>query len=865
MPVDAPRAPSVRKTLVLSLLLLSSALALTYSTLFTANRADLAGGYDAHRAIGPQNFYMDFCVHEGHLPLWNPLTLCGMPFAANPVASVYYPFNILRSLLSFDPTPLKTQIGWIVLTAAHLLLMGTGMVFLARSHRLSTAAGYAAAFALIFSAIWVRRAAGYHFVNLVAWVPWLLLIGRCAMLSGSIRRKAWWGCLGALLLGTAMLTGGANIMPYLGVSIALYPALHRLLLWKEGARERLLPTLTGDAVFLVTMLLLGGALAAALFVPGQELASFSSRVEGADYELSSPTYRPPLAEFIGDMIRFPGMRYKAEAIRAAGIGVWMLALLALTSRRWRVSAMYLILFLALFDCSLGRPWPLATFIDIISPIQLYGSNRAFEFALIPLAMLAAIGVDTATDRDRNVGIQLARFAILVFGGYLLYRLLGMLGPRSFLAMDSRVVVIPAALVAILAVADKAPGAIWWRFGIVALLFAETLAWNQRLVPYCILRPNFAFHAGSFDGQVEFWEDNQRGTDHFYNRMLYRMEASMSGYEPVHIARVRGVIASDKRSRRYERRVFDHEVTQENHRGNLFLKRQFWLAREFVRGRLRNKHTLFPPATTVFLEEAPTLPVPEVAPQKVPPSGVSREAVVHWALSKKERARLNQSLARSSSERVISLPKIAMPPQHSVLRIEFRSDRRVTLQPRFSEGDSVRWEYGMQTMRPGGKGGAQQRRIVELPVPDYATLSARIRVQLPASATFIVDRVLIRKDMADEGSLIHILDRGPNNVRLRVGPLEGPRMLVFLDAMYPGWKAYVDGAPSKIYLANDAFKAIALPEGEHLVEFYFRPRSTLVGAVISAAALLICLAGMTLLGARIRPPGTTGSGHDAPPS
>ena len=44
-------------------------------------------------------------------------------------------------------------------------------------------------------------------------------------------------------------------------------------------------------------------------------------------------------------------------------------------------------------------------------------------------------------------------------------------------------------------------------------------------------------------------------------------------------------------------------------------------------------------------------------------------------------------------------------------------------------------------------------------------------------------------------------------------------LVLSDAYYPGWKATVDGAETKIYKTNVAFRGIFVPAGHHVVKFY----------------------------------------------
>lgn len=55
--------------------------------------------------------------------------------------------------------------------------------------------------------------------------------------------------------------------------------------------------------------------------------------------------------------------------------------------------------------------------------------------------------------------------------------------------------------------------------------------------------------------------------------------------------------------------------------------------------------------------------------------------------------------------------------------------------------------------------------------------------------------------------------------------------------YPGWKAYVDGKETKVYRANYMFRAIALPPGEHEIEFVYDPWSFKLGLIISSFTLL----------------------------
>jgi hypothetical protein len=65
---------------------------------------------------------------------------------------------------------------------------------------------------------------------------------------------------------------------------------------------------------------------------------------------------------------------------------------------------------------------------------------------------------------------------------------------------------------------------------------------------------------------------------------------------------------------------------------------------------------------------------------------------------------------------------------------------------------------------------------------------------------------------------------------------GRRLLVLLDADYPGWTATVDRQPVPIHRVDYAFRAVAVPAGRHVVEFRYEPWTFRVGLVLSAMGL-----------------------------
>jgi len=62
-----------------------------------------------------------------------------------------------------------------------------------------------------------------------------------------------------------------------------------------------------------------------------------------------------------------------------------------------------------------------------------------------------------------------------------------------------------------------------------------------------------------------------------------------------------------------------------------------------------------------------------------------------------------------------------------------------------------------------------------------------------------------------------------------------------DQYFPGWKAWVDGAPTQIQRANYAFRLVRVPQGESRVEFRYRPVGLHAGVSVTLATVSALLA------------------------
>lgn len=108
-------------------------------------------------------------------------------------------------------------------------------------------------------------------------------------------------------------------------------------------------------------------------------------------------------------------------------------------------------------------------------------------------------------------------------------------------------------------------------------------------------------------------------------------------------------------------------------------------------------------------------------------------------------------------------------------------------------------------------------------------------------------VIVEKDLPSErlqcrgapvvdNSYARIINYTPNKVLIRA-VLENDGFLVLSDTYYPGWKAYVDGKRTDIYLTDYFVRSVYLEKGEHIVEFRYLPFTFFAGLVITFISIL----------------------------
>lgn len=122
-----------------------------------------------------------------------------------------------------------------------------------------------------------------------------------------------------------------------------------------------------------------------------------------------------------------------------------------------------------------------------------------------------------------------------------------------------------------------------------------------------------------------------------------------------------------------------------------------------------------------------------------------------------------------------------------------------------------------------------------------TESALTRIQ--AGEVDRGDAVLLPEDpnctVSGDMGEASIIEYTPNRVRISAQSTGGG-ILVLSDQYDEDWRASVNGKPAPLLQINTTFRGVCLPDGEHVVEFSYRPRAFFVGAGLSAAAWVLWL-------------------------
>jgi hypothetical protein len=85
-----------------------------------------------------------------------------------------------------------------------------------------------------------------------------------------------------------------------------------------------------------------------------------------------------------------------------------------------------------------------------------------------------------------------------------------------------------------------------------------------------------------------------------------------------------------------------------------------------------------------------------------------------------------------------------------------------------------------------------------------------------------------------GEQAQVQEYQANEIKLKT-TARSPGLLMLSEVYYPTWKAYVDGEPAEMHVADRLLRSVELPAGEHTVELRNEPRRLWEGVGISLVA------------------------------
>ncbi len=259
-------------------LILAAALALHHEVIFGGavyHMDDAADGYyPGHLAVAR-------AFAHGELPVWERGSWCGWPLVVDPYNGVFYPPNIIYYVLGA-----ARGLGFAIVL--HVVLGGLGVWVLLRRRRLAFEAALFGGLAYALSTFGVVRIRHVIFVQMMGWLPWIL-VGVEGWVQSRRRREL---VLVAAATALALIAGALSIGHFAALVIAAYTAARCL-----GDRRRAfadLGALGGAAI-------LGALMAAVQLVPTLAHLPHSPRSLGSDYAFAS-SYAWPSWRYLATLI-----------------------------------------------------------------------------------------------------------------------------------------------------------------------------------------------------------------------------------------------------------------------------------------------------------------------------------------------------------------------------------------------------------------------------------------------------------------------------------------------------------------------------------------------------------------------------------
>ena len=342
---------------------------------------------DAVSMFYPLRSFATAELQSGRLPLWNPYVFCGHPFHAEGQGAVFYPVNLVLSLL---PPGLAMNIFAVF----HFIAAGLFMYLYLKAHGLAQTASLFGALVYMFSSGPVSRlfAGHYTIIPFLALVPAFLWVWEKWRSQPSLVWLTW----GAFIYGAMILAGYPQLLLY----SSFYFAWHLLFALGQETKAKKGWRILAPAGALLLIVVFGTPLGAVQLFPSYDLAEYSF-LQDASYQFCAGFSFPPenaltllapglfglgFADNLAGTFPYWGRTYFWEMWIYIGIVPLALALLAATRAHGAGKNAHLLALFAFGLLALGGNTPLFRLLYDHVPFFNYfrGTSKFAFFILISL-------------------------------------------------------------------------------------------------------------------------------------------------------------------------------------------------------------------------------------------------------------------------------------------------------------------------------------------------------------------------------------------------------------------------------------------------------------------------------------------------
>jgi len=376
-----------------------------------------------------REFMATYIRSHGNVALWWPALLCGQPTVAGFFADMFYPTLLLRLFL-------PVHVVWTWTFVLHHFLAGLGAYLFLRELKLAVVPAAIGGVAYELAGSLITLAYAGHDGRLIgsALMPLALFF----LHRGMTRRQFVWFALTGLVLALQLLSGHVQKVYYTGLMLFAY---FLFLVIRTATQEKSTAVVVRLSAYFVIAVGLGVALSAIQYLPVLGNLPYASRGSERGYAYSTSWSMPIIETFDLLTPKFSGgldsywsrnmFKLHSEYL---GILPLLFACVAVF-RRWkdRNVRFFTFSFLGALVMAWGGNTPLYYIPYYLFPgiSKFRGPAMIFFLAAFSLVVLAGLGVDHVLRGDKGNGTRRTTRTILVFGAIpvtLLLLLVALRGP-----------------------------------------------------------------------------------------------------------------------------------------------------------------------------------------------------------------------------------------------------------------------------------------------------------------------------------------------------------------------------------------------------------------------------------------------------